>query len=444
MDPDRLPLTVDKVDTQVRSEEIELPVDAQPATYPERGLKAYSVVLACWLGFICDFGLLNSIGAIESYAAEHILVNNTSTEISWIFSIYCFLTFGGNIISGFVFDKYGTKILSVVGSILIVGGLFATANCVTLWQFVMAFGICCGTGCALLMSPGVNSIGHFFNKRRGLAMGIAMSGASIGGVAWPLVCRSLYGKIGFAWTIRVLAFIFAALLSAMCFLIDDRRREFALKDVEKSDEQRSTSPLKDIIDFGMLKNVSYDLLVAALFLNEFSLVLTFTYVPSYALNQGFTQSISLIALTVLNGAGIPGRYLPSHLSDRVGDFNMICITSLGMTISIFIIWVPFGKHLGAFMAFNVMYGFFCAGTLALTPLCTSAVSEPKNYGKAYGTAYFFAAFGNLICLPIGMAITSTKGGYQAMAAFCGATCALATIFFTIARVKFGGFKMVSI
>ncbi|VEU22612.1 DEKNAAC103670 [Brettanomyces naardenensis] len=443
--------------------------EVPPFSYPEGGLKAYSVVLASCIGMMCDYGFLNSIGAIESYVAQFILVNNSQLGISWVFSIFCFIAFAGNIFSGFVFDRYGARILFIIGSILIVGGLFGTANSSTLWQFVLSFSICCGFGCTLITPPCVSCVGHYFDKKRGLAMGLAISGASIGGVIWPLVCRSLYTKIGFTWTIRVLAFMFMALMAIACVLVDDRRVEIRQHEEQvKREKEKDTATtttvhsitegesessftfshvltyLTSIVDFSLLKDVSYDFLVVALSMNEFSLIVAFTYTPSYALDKGFGQSVSLLSLTIMNAAGIPGRYIPTYLSDKVGYFNMACVTSLCMTVSIFIIWVPFGQNLAAFMVFAVFYGISVAGTLGLIPLCTSAISKPQDYGKAYGTAYFFASFGNLVCLPIGMAITSTKGGFQAMTAFCGSISALCTLFFVLARIKLAGFKRAKI
>lgn len=198
--------------------------DKPHMNYPDGGVKANTIVLACWIGLVSNFGLVNSTGAIESRVQNYILTENTATQISWIFSIFSFMAFGGNLISGSLFDRYGAKVISIIGSVLIVGGLFATANCRTLIEFIFGFGICCGAGCALVMAPNVTVIGHYFNKRRGVAMGIAMSGASVGGIVWPLLCLGLYDKVGYTWTIRILAFVMLFLLTVYCILVDDRSK----------------------------------------------------------------------------------------------------------------------------------------------------------------------------------------------------------------------------
>lgn len=418
------------------------------AKFPEGGARAWLVVLAAWLVLLCDFGLLNSTGAIQSWIEPHILIHNTTTQISWIFSIYCFLTFGGTMISGPIFDRYGAKTVLIFGTVMLVGGLFATASCTKLYQFILSFSVCCGLGCSFMTSPCVGCIGHYFNKRRGLAMGVAMSGASLGGVVWPLLCRGLYTKIGYVWTIRTLAFIFLGLMIVAIAIANDRCRVFrpelyenrGVRGMSKGKYilQEFMSQLKEIMDFSLLKNRTYAWLVLALIMNEFSLVLTFTYLPYYSMNSGYSQSTALLLLMVLNAVGIPGRYLPAMLSSRFGEYTMITLCSLVMTVSLFAIWAPFGKYLGAEYAFSCLYGFAVAGTLSLTPLCTSKIVAPKDVGKAYGQAYAFASVANLFSLPIGTAITTSKGGYEAMAWFCGATCAVGTVFFTLSRIKLGG------
>ena len=59
----------------------------------------------------------------------------------------------------------------------------------------------------------------YFSTHRALALGVVTSANSIGGVVYPLVVRQLLGKIGFGWTVRVLAFInVASLLVVIAFM----------------------------------------------------------------------------------------------------------------------------------------------------------------------------------------------------------------------------------
>lgn len=434
-------------DSDGENDENVLITEEKLVEYPEGGRRAYLTLFACFLGLVGEFGLWNSTGAIESYISTHILQDSSDIAISMIFALFSFFVMFGTMLSGVIFDKYGGKQLCYTGAFMTTCGLMATANCTKLYQFILAFGVLCGLGCSLLTAPFVTSIGHFFSKKRGMALSVAMPGASIGGVIWPLVCRSLYSKVGFAWTMRTLGFCIGFILLIAALFVDDRHVEInEIKRLNEGDRGELTlkEKINDLIDFKSFKDVTFMILTLALFLNEFSLLMVSTYIPSYALSKGFSESTSLVALTIFNASGVFGRIIPTFLSDRYGNFNLIVVMSLTMSLSIWIMWLPFGKHLGAFMAFVVIFGFGVAGTLGLTPLCTSAISKPKDFGKRYGTAYFVVAFCNLISLPVGMSLTKTSAGYDAMVAFAGATCTLAACLFIYTRYRVGGFRRISI
>lgn len=44
--------------------------------------------------------------------------------------------------------------------------------------------------------PTTSAVSEWFDKRRGLALGLVVSGASAGGILWPLVLNQLIDKIG--------------------------------------------------------------------------------------------------------------------------------------------------------------------------------------------------------------------------------------------------------
>lgn len=431
------PIKSFEVEETVEKEQYEL-------DYPEGGRKGWSTVLGGFIGLLIAYGLMNTMGAIESYIAQHILEDTNRVAISMIFSVFVFLMMFVMMISGILFDIYGYKQICIAGTVLTCGGMIATGSCTELYQFFLAFSVCCGLGCALLSTPLITAAGHFFNQKRGLAVSLLMPGASLGGVIWPLVCRSLYEQVGFPWTMRILGFIFIGVLSASYFLLNDRHEEIqALRLLNEDEEEKANSNknfiqnVKSLIDLSVFKDITFLWVSVAICLTEFSLILVTTYIPSYAISQGFSESQSLVALTITNASGVLGRIVPAILSDSYGPFNMGTIMALIMTLSIFVIWLPFGSSLGGLLTFCVIFGFAMAGTLSVTPLCTAAISQPKDFGKRFGTVYFFVSFVSLIALPIGMTLTKTKMGYDAMVIFSGCTTLIANFAFMICRYRVG-------
>jgi MFS family permease len=49
----------------------------------------------------------------------------------------------------------------------------------------------------------------YFSTNRSIALGIAATGSSTGGLVYPAIVRALQPKIGFAWTVRVCGLLMA-------------------------------------------------------------------------------------------------------------------------------------------------------------------------------------------------------------------------------------------
>lgn len=102
----------------------------------------------------------------------------------------------------------------IVGTFLIVFGHMMLSICTEYWQVVLAQGICIGIGASCLFVPCVSIMPTYFSTRLGLAVGLASSGSSLGGIIYPIVLYRLEKQIGFPWAVRVMGFIaFGTLLS---------------------------------------------------------------------------------------------------------------------------------------------------------------------------------------------------------------------------------------
>ena len=56
-------------------------------------------------------------------------------------------------------------------------------------------------------------LSHHFLRRRALAVGIAFTGSSVGGIVFPIMLNNLiHGRVGFAWGVRAAAFMTLGLL----------------------------------------------------------------------------------------------------------------------------------------------------------------------------------------------------------------------------------------
>lgn len=197
-------------------------IDPHGAFYPEGGTRAWLVVLGSFSGMVAALGIMNTIGVYESYLARHQLASYSAASIGWILSIYVFLAFGAGLVIGPVFDVHGPRWLLFAGSILIILATFLLGECTQYWHFILVFGILAGVGTALIFTPTIAAVGHFFYEKRGNATGLAAMGGAIGGIVFPLMLQNLFPKVGWGWATRIQGFVFVVLLVLANLLVRSR------------------------------------------------------------------------------------------------------------------------------------------------------------------------------------------------------------------------------
>ena len=86
----------------------------------------------------------------------------------------------GSLATGPLLDSGRLRMLLSSGTFLIVFGLMMTSISREYWQVLLSQGLIVGLGHSCLFIPGVAIIPTYFNNRRALAMGVGISGSSVG------------------------------------------------------------------------------------------------------------------------------------------------------------------------------------------------------------------------------------------------------------------------
>ena len=102
---------------------------------------------------------------------------------------------------GFIINRFGTRIPTVVGSILGAVGLMLASQAYSLPVFYFSFGLA-GLGFAVYYFGPMASITNWFNKKRTFAMSIVLTGASIAGLLVPALSSAVND---YGWRQTVLA-----------------------------------------------------------------------------------------------------------------------------------------------------------------------------------------------------------------------------------------------
>ncbi|KAH9882993.1 hypothetical protein J1614_000359, partial [Plenodomus biglobosus] len=396
--------------------------------YPERGKKAYSVVLGAWLLLLPASGLLNSTGILQARLFDHELAGYSESEVAWIFSMFAFLFFFGGLVVGPMFDKYGERNLVWIGTGGVLLSLLATGFCKSYYQFLLGFGVLGGAACSILWTTSIATLGHWFQQNRGLATGLATTAGGFGGVLYPIMFAKLVPNIGFAWTMRCFA-----LLSGCCFVLGI----FLLRTrLPRNARARLT------LDWAGFRDARFVLTMAAIFILDWAVLVPPAYVTMYARSRNL-HSIAPNILAILNAASIFGRGLPGPVADWMGRFNVMIVCSTVCTVSIFCLWLKVGSSVAGIIVFAIVYGFFSGPAYSLTPVCVAQLCRTEDYASRYGTAYGVVSLATLAGVPLSGTILGTGrgGNYDALILFCGATYAVSTLLFVVARGVSKGWKL---
>ncbi|KAJ5287671.1 hypothetical protein N7478_003357 [Penicillium angulare] len=397
--------------------------DAEGNVYPEGGKEAWLVVLGSFLGLFGSLGLVNTIGTFQAYISSHQLKDYSSGDIGWIFGMYAFLVFFCGVQIGPIFDARGPRMLVLAGSICEMAFIILLGFCTKYWHFMLVIGVLGGVGASLIFTPAISAIGHFFYERRGLATGIAATGGSIGGIAFPLILEALFPRIGWAWATRVIALICLITFSLASLLIKSRL------------PQKPFSKENILPDFRIFRDSRFALTTASVFFIEWGLFVPISYISTYALDKGFSTSFSYQILAILNVGSFFGRFLPGFFADYLGRFNALIVTVAMCLLCNVCFWLPAGKSLALLVIYSLFFGFASGSNISLTPVCVGQLCKTENYGRYYATCYTIVSFGTLTGIPIaGEILVRCNGEWWGLITFTIACYALGLVCCTAVKV----------
>ena len=125
-------------------------------------------------------GFTLSFGAFQAYYQHELLVKSSASAISWIGTIQAWLLILVGALSGPLFDLGYFRSMLCIGNFLVVFGIMMLSLAKEYWQIFLAQGLCMGLGAGLLYVPSLALVDIWFSRKRALAMGIVMSGISVG------------------------------------------------------------------------------------------------------------------------------------------------------------------------------------------------------------------------------------------------------------------------
>ena len=381
----------------------------------------WRVVVAAAIGLACGIATLGA-------ATFSIFVGPLRSEMGWsqpeAFNALIAVTFTAALMSPFlgaVVDRFGAKrviVISFVFEVLIFASFyFQDKNIVSFYfRYFLLSLLALGTTHVAF----ARVITVWFDRKRGLALGIALSGVGVGGFVWPMFVQRSIELYGWRLAYLILAATIAVIaIPLMSWLI--KEDPIAVGQVADGVVDDTPTPAVAQIS-GMTLNEAlrapiFWLMFGTFFLIGFAVQSALIHLVPLLTSRGispmaaaFAQSMMFLSVTF--GRLSTGWLMDRFFAPRVAMFYLLApLVGLALLSTDVPEWLAVGAAL--------MIGLAVGAEVDVLAYLNSRYFGMVNFARIYGVFYGFYSLSGGVG-PVGTAVVVEKFGYPtAMLVLCG-------------------------
>ncbi|PWN48481.1 MFS general substrate transporter, partial [Violaceomyces palustris] len=312
--------------------------------------------IAASYGSFQDYHLASPKSPLFGASASLITITGAMITLGTYFGPFLFLSFVR------AYPEYVRIFLAVSASACSAGHLLAsirpTPTLTLLFQGVMV-----GLGAGAFSTPSNFWLPQWFDERRGLATGVMYLGSGIGGVIFPFLINWLLQRVGFAWTMRVLALILSAV---GVIIVLGMRPRLSPKRSVTGRRVRNESLLSLLLPHHpRIINTPLGLIHGLIQLVQAAAYWSISYyISPYATSLGMSSSTATLMLALLNVSQGISYVIFGRMADR-GHLIPVLILSSTMGSILVSLLLGFSKTFGSLISFSILYGLTNGGFATL-------------------------------------------------------------------------------
>ncbi len=329
------------------------------------------------------FGVGYSFGTFFKPMADEFDAGSGATAL--VFSITIALSFLLAPVTGKLADRFGPRPVLWLGAASIFLGLLATAATPNLFLGYVTYGVGVGLAIACGYVPMVATVGGWFERRRAMAMGVAVAGIGLGTLVGAPLSARLIGATSWRTTFVIYAIGCAGLL--LLASIPARFGPAAMP----SAIPRSIRELFRLPDFRLLYLSSLCVTLG--------LFVPFVFLAKYADERDIGSVAAATLVGLIGGSSVVGRLGLGGMADRLGPMRLYRFSFAVMALS-HLIWFVAGSSFALLALYAIVLGLGYGGFIAISPAVVATRFGLDNLGGTLGTLYTSAAFGSLCGPPI--------------------------------------------
>jgi MFS family permease len=275
---------------------------------------------------------------------------------------------------GWLLDRAEARIVMIFGAFA-AGGAFLWASRLSSLTPMMAAYLLLGVGIsAATVLPASLVIANWFEARRGLAMGIAICGTTVGGMLMTLVANYIILRWG--WRAAYVALgtpMIVLVVPLIAIMVRNRPTEMTKMTVAES-----ASKLEGFEALEAWRTRSFWMIALANFCFGFAAAGAVVHMIAYLEGIGYKAGSAALAMSMFFGFAAAGKVGMGYLADRISARLALAVDFVVIAMTFTMIFSA--SHIAVLAVFIVVFGTAAAAPLVLLPLLTVESLGRKRYG----------------------------------------------------------------
>jgi len=387
------------------------------------------------VGFVANIclGTLYGWSVFKPFVhAEPYNISLPDTTIPFSVSMLVFgITFA---LAGRMIAKTGPRLPALIGAACagagyILSGAIMFAPSASLPILTITFGVIAGTGCGFGYNPPIAAVGRWFPDKRGLALGITVSGYALSPLITAPLVNYLATAYGIAYTFVILGVVFLVLLLVLGGMLAFPPADWKAPAVTAATAKKAwVAASRDFTTKEMLKTRTFYLAWLIYMIGAGAGLMVIGLTAQIAKDMtaltGALAWMAVVAVQVYAVANASGRVAMGVVTDAIGPRRTILIM-LALQLVCLLLLFPFVDRSAAILYMVIiLYGAMYGAYLSAMPALSSYFFGAKNMGPNYGLLFVAWGVGGVV-MPMVMAQVLGKTptvadyilGFQVTAAF---------------------------
>ena len=358
-------------------------------------------------------------------------------DVSLAYTVASIATAVVGVYFGRIADRHGVRLLAWAGTLTFGFSLIGLSFQTSLWHLYAGFAVFGGLGISATLVPLTSSVSRWFDANRGLAVGIATAGASVGQAVVPLVAGLLLVALGWRDAFLYLGVGFLVIGVPVAILVRDPVSQTDKIESRKGiaadrDESPLISPSPAIAWIG----------IAAIFCC-ICMSVPLVHVAALANDRGISPEHAASVLTTLLIAGAAGRIIVGRLADRISALFAYMAASLTQTLAV--LWFTQMSSVAGFYVVAIFFGIGFGGVMTAFLLTIRSLVPAGMAAGAMAIVILFAWIGMGLGAYVGGLLFDVSGNYFASFALAAAAgvvnlSILSALFIHLRRTRVEAFK----